>query len=209
MDLDPKDIIAHDETPLYVGYNFHHFVTCRPEERYLDENLQPKIRKGKAQQLWGAIWIGGRSQLVRFDCSESTGKRGGVTSAIYIEQVLKKHLIPEVKRHRRAKKNTCILEDNSGVHNADASVDAGNSAGFGYLPHPPYSPCLNPIENVWAELKRRLDACHPRPTTDSEAWANAQRCWLEIEQSFIDKCLESFPRRLQAVIDNEGGAIPY
>jgi hypothetical protein len=29
-----------------------------------------------------AVWRGGRSLLVQFDCSESTGKRGGVTAAI-------------------------------------------------------------------------------------------------------------------------------
>ena len=37
--------------------------------------------------LWGAVWHGGRSELVLFDTSQSTGKRGGVTAAIYRNQI--------------------------------------------------------------------------------------------------------------------------
>ena len=57
------------------------------------DNLVPKLLSAKGSfMVWGAIWHGGRSDLIRFDQSESAGRRGGVTAMIYRDQITKGEL---------------------------------------------------------------------------------------------------------------------
>jgi protein-L-isoaspartate O-methyltransferase len=60
------------------------WISREHHEAIVPEALLPNLIQGGGMiMVWGAVWHGGRSQLVRFDCSESTGERGGVTAVIY------------------------------------------------------------------------------------------------------------------------------
>ncbi|KAF2123970.1 hypothetical protein P153DRAFT_142003 [Dothidotthia symphoricarpi CBS 119687] len=82
--------------------------------------------------------------------------------------------------------------------------------------HPPYSPDLAPIENVWSLLKDRLDN---RISTSLgvgaskasvEAFEGAiHKEWDLIPQQSIDNCILSMPRRYKAVIDAKGWYTKY
>ena len=78
-----------------------------------------------------------------------------------------------------------------------------------YLDHPPYSPDLNPIENTWSLLKRKLAAFIPRPTNPDSPFLEAQRIWRTIPQQDFDHMVDSMGGRMQLVIDHEGYPIPY
>ena len=63
-------------------------VTRRNGEGGLLECTIPKLLSGKISvMVWAAVYYGGRTKLWRFDCSESEGKRQGVTGKIYMEQI--------------------------------------------------------------------------------------------------------------------------
>lgn len=56
-------------------------VTWRKGKAGLLECTVPKLLGGKVSiMVWAVIYHGGRSRLWRFDCTDSRGKRGGVTS---------------------------------------------------------------------------------------------------------------------------------
>jgi transposase len=58
-----------------------------------------------------------------------------------------------------------LLQDNASVHAAAVAKAALRQTGILEVPgFPPYSPDLNPIEGVWALLKKRVNARSPRPT---------------------------------------------
>ena len=53
-----------------------------------------------------------------------------------------------------------LLEDNATYHTGHASREVREHYGIDRFDWPPYSPDLNPIENVWGLIKDKL-AKHP------------------------------------------------
>jgi hypothetical protein len=69
---------------------------------------------------------------------------------------------------------------------------------------PPYSPDLNPIENLWFLLKKRILEKYPDmamyPVSDESMdflVACAQEVWLEIEEEVIENVINSMKSRLR------------
>ena len=71
----------------------------------------------------------------------------------------------------------------------------------------PNSPDINPIENIWGLMDVYIKEKEPR--TKVELVAAVEEAWEKIPQSTIDNIINSMPRRIQAVIDNEGKWTKY
>ena len=76
------------------------------------------------------------------------------------------------------------------------------------LPWPAHSPDLSPIENLWADLKKRLEENHgeiPR----SRLWEVVDEEWEETSKEYRKNLFSSMPKRLAAVIKAKGGYTKY
>ncbi|RPB11987.1 hypothetical protein P167DRAFT_488465 [Morchella conica CCBAS932] len=73
------------------------------------------------------------------------------------------------------------------------------------LDWPPFSPNLNPIENIWSLLKDRLNTRRPRPRRREEIRTAILEEWDLITSEEITKYVDNMPERIQAVIDANGG----
>ena len=92
------------------------------------------------------------------------------------------------------------LQDNSKVH---TSKDAKQFyEDFTTLDHPPYSPDLNPIEHVWAWMKRKLHQLTFK-NCDEMVLAITQ-VWEELPLSHLQHYIDNFKRRIKIVYDNQG-----
>ena len=69
------------------------------------------------------------------------------------------------------------------------------------------SPDLNPIENLWKELKTAVHKCSPSNLTELELFCKEE--WEKISVSRCAKLIETYPKRLTAVIAAKGGATKY
>lgn len=72
---------------------------------------------------------------------------------------------------------------------------------------PAQSPGLNIIEHVWRELKLQVNK--REKSSKDQLKAAIQAASENIQPSFLEKLVRSMPRRLQAVIDNNGYPTKY
>ncbi|CAK9832630.1 hypothetical protein ANTRET_LOCUS9424 [Anthophora retusa] len=65
---------------------------------------------------------------------------------------------------------------------------------------------MNPIENLWSIVKRRLAKYDNPPSGVHELllWNRTQQEWYNIEPEIITNLIDSMPRRLEAIRKNKG-----
>ncbi|GFU75638.1 transposable element Tcb1 transposase [Trichonephila clavipes] len=77
------------------------------------------------------------------------------------------------------------------------------------LPWPARSPDLSPIENMWPMVAQRLTQITPPAATPDQLWQRVEAAWSAEPQEHIQSLFESMPRRVAAVISNNGGYSGY
>ena len=72
---------------------------------------------------------------------------------------------------------------------------------------PPHSPDLNPIENLWSRVKRRVER-HNSENIE-ELVQHLYNEWHRTPKRFVAKLSDSMPQRCQAVIASKGHITKY
>lgn len=72
---------------------------------------------------------------------------------------------------------------------------------------PAQSPDLNPIENIWTDVKKGVQAA--KPSNIRELWDAVQNTWRSIPVERCQRLVESMPRRMHAGIKNKGHTTKY
>ena len=69
------------------------------------------------------------------------------------------------------------------------------------------SPDLNPTENLWRQLKKKVHVRKPSNLHELERFAKEE--WARISQEACLKLVKNYTQRLQAVIKQKGYTIDY
>jgi hypothetical protein len=136
-------------------------------------------------------------------------KRNGYSSWSY-QKVLKDGLLPYYEP------GDIFQQDNAKIHMSNATKKWFESKGIWVIEWPAHSPDSNPIEHVWALLKRELYRRFPNLHTLKKNALNIAEfermltvAWEAIDQRLIDKLIASMERRLRAVKRAKGWYTKY
>lgn len=175
-------------------------VWRRQSERFTDPCVHETDRfGGPSVMVWGGISLMGKTELVILN-------EGTVTSASYVERVVRPHIIPF---SQRVGNNFVLMQDNARPHTARLTQATLTEANIVVLPWPAMSPDLNPIEQLWDQLKRNLKETHSEVNTQQELINALKTCWERIPQENITHLIESVPNRLRECVRNRGRPSRY
>jgi len=96
------------------------------------------------------------------------------------------------------------MHDGAPCHRSKAVKNFFEKNRIQMLEWPGNSPDLNPIENLWNFMKKKVSEKHPS-SLDALQRAIKEVWFRDITPDYCCKLMDSMPRRLQEVIKNKGG----
>ncbi|CAD6192317.1 unnamed protein product [Caenorhabditis auriculariae] len=153
MATDWNKIIFSDEKKFNLdgpdGYA-HYWRDLRKDPMYFSK----RNFGGGSLMVWAAFCGNGTVALSFF---------GTRTNSQDYQQLLAQHLLPSLRRRRRA--NMIYQQDNASVHASNSTLAWFAAKNVVLLDWPACSPDLNPVENLWSVLVRRVYANAKQYTT--------------------------------------------
>ncbi|KAG1046893.1 hypothetical protein G6F43_010637 [Rhizopus delemar] len=95
--------------------------------------------------------------------------------------------------------------DNDPKHTSKLVKEYLKDQSYNILEWPAQSPDLNPIENMWSLLKRRLNDYETAPKGMNELYERVTKVWYDLmKPEECQKVIESMPKRIKQCIKNKG-----
>ncbi|KAF5700393.1 transposable element tc3 transposase [Fusarium mundagurra] len=162
-----------------------------PREALRVQDVQEARRIGVIRQMfWAAFGHGSRTPLVPLV---------GNVNAIGIYE-LYSFILPWFLQP-----GDIFMHDNASVHTARIVKALLQELEVDLMDWPPYSPDLNPIENLWALMKAEIYRLHPELTHAEDTVATqhalvlaAMEAWDNLEDRVLKNLCETMPNRIKA-----------
>lgn len=194
-----NQVIFTDETKINCfGSDGRQIVWREPNTEFKFKNLKPTVKHGGGSVLlWGCMAASGTGNLEFID---------RIMDKMLYMDILKRNLNQSAQKLGLSS-GYWFQQDNDPKHTAHVVREWLLYNVPKQLKTPPQSPDMNPIENLWDEIKRRLKDTNT--SNKNELKKKIKETWEKIPASCTKKLVDSMPHRLQAVIDAKGGHTKY
>lgn len=136
----------------------------------------------------------------------------GATSLHIFKENLNKDLYEEIIEEHKGEMDDLFPDgyhfqhDNLKLH--IAAERRGEELGLEFVDFPTYSPDLNPIENLWSDLKGGVASDHPR--TEQQLIRSLKKNWERLTTvEALEPYFEGLERRYLTCIREDGERLPY
>jgi hypothetical protein len=157
-----------------------------------------RAQGGGSVMILGAFSWNGQSEICFIDDR---------LKALDYQKILKKHLVDIGEKIGGV--NWVFQQDNAPVHKAKVNTSWFNREKIKVIPWPSLSPDLNPIENLWGLVARKVYANGRQFHTIAELKTAIIQSWTEISNSERRPLVESMPNRIYEVIRLNGAKTKY
>lgn len=148
--------------------------------------------------VWAAFSRAGKLEL-QFVSSK-------MNSADYIT-TLEKSLTPFLSHFED--EDWTFQQDNARIHTSRKTMAWFRDEKITVLDWPACSPDLNPMENLWAIMVRRVYAENKQYDTVDQLRVAIGSAWLDVEPKILQNLIESMKRRLFQLIGRAGRLTDY
>lgn len=165
----------------------------------ISDEVEPRERDlvEKTVRVWAAISGSGKTKLFRIK---------PFWNAKEYKTFLETKAIPDIIE--LGGQDFIFEQDGDGAHRGKVVIEYFKSEGVNVLDDfPAHSPDIPPIENMWAELVRRLENRSVKSLDG--LWKAMKEEWDNIDQERVLKYIESVPKRLKKIIELGGMITKY
>ena len=169
----------------------------------LPHQIQPHVQgDGGSVMFWGCITAEGPGYGTSIT-------QGTINTQVYTH-ILETSLLDTLEYYDMDRKDVRFQQDNASPHTSAPTKRWLRDNGFStkdILDWPAQSPDLNPIEHLWYQLKRKLNAYPTHPSNTHELEARIETEWYKITKEECLRYIDSMPKRISKVIKAKGGPI--
>ena len=170
--------------------NFRNTIKLWGKKRY----LKMKSKTRKQIMVWGGISLRGTTPLKHVF--------GSINSDKYIE-ILNECLIPTCET--LYPDGWFLIQDNAPCHKSAKTMEWLREQGIQLIDWPPGSPDLNPIEEIWQVMKRRLE--EEMGLNSEMTVRKIMEIWENIMHETLKTFIESMKHRIEQCIKLRGDTI--
>ena len=123
-------------------------------------------------------------------------------------QILQQTLVPFIQEMFPPPAVHKLMQDNNHKHASRYAQNLYEQAGINWWRMPPESPDLNPIENVWHELKEHLQR-EVKPRTKQELIDGISQFWRTVNVHKYWRYINHLRKVIPKVIETNGNATGY
>lgn len=194
---DWQKVLFSDETSIFLHWRGKNIVWRRKNERLLHDCTSKTIKHDKKINVWGCFATNGTGELHKIE---------GNMNAVMYHSILVHKMVPSAKK-LFGDNEWVFQHDNDPKHTSKLVKNYLENKNIVILKWPAQSPDLNPIENLWAYVKSKMQGYSP--SNEDELFDLFKKEWNKIGIEYLNQLVNSMPRRCKAVIENKGYPTKY